>query len=91
MLAITKSEQFLGMLGYEVYEGPYFDGSPKREGEACRVCVRGEYSTVLYRMSRLPPVSFYRYGTRKPARLPSGGRPLLVSHRLPPISLNRYR
>ena len=32
MLAITKSEQFLGMLGYDVYEGPYFDGSPKREG-----------------------------------------------------------
>ena len=32
MLAITKSEPFLGMLGYDVYEGPYFDGSPKREG-----------------------------------------------------------
>ena len=42
MLAITKSEQFLGMLGYDVYEGPYFDGSPKREGlfETSRVCAR---------------------------------------------------
>ncbi len=42
MLAITKSEQFLDMLGYDVYEGPYFDGSPKREGESSsvRACVR---------------------------------------------------
>ena len=41
MLAITKSEQFLVMLGYDVYEGPYFDGSPKIEGvSSLRACVR---------------------------------------------------
>ena len=48
MLAITKSEQFLVMLGNDVYEGPYFDGSPKREGVMRRVelaCVRAYAKT----------------------------------------------